>query len=76
MDGLVHAVSMEDGRARDRLAGQLTVRGYQAVLEGKTPAGVNSRYRERVLLDASILAGFTLMFLGLTGWALARKDAL
>lgn len=76
MDGLVHAVSMEDGIARDRLAGQLTVRGYQAVLDGKTPAGVNSRYRERVLLDASILAGFTLVFLGLTGWALARKDAL
>ena len=76
MDGLVHAVSMEDGRARDRLAGQLTVRGYQAVLEGKTPDGVKSRYRERVLLDTFTLAGFTLVFLGLTGWALARKDAL
>lgn len=76
IDGLVHAVSIEDVRARDRLAGQLTVRSYEAVQERKTPSEIRSRYRQRVVLDASILAGFTLMFLGLTGWALARKDAL
>lgn len=75
-DGLVHAVGIEDGRARDRLAAQLTVRGYDAVLEGRSSAGIATRFRQRVLLDGLILVGFTLGFLGLTAWALARKDAL
>ena len=76
IDGLVHTASVNDTLAMHRLATQLTVRGYDAVLEQKTPDEVKARFRERVVLDASILAGFTLMFLGLTAWALARKDAL
>lgn len=76
IDGLVHTVSVEDTLAMHRLATQLTVRGYDAVLEQKTPGEVKARFRDRIVLDASILAGFTLIFLGLTGWALARKDAL
>ncbi len=75
-DGLVHAVSIDDARARDRLAAQLTMRGYDAVLESRPPAVVARRFRQRVLLDVSIVAGFVLGFLGLTAWALARKDAL
>jgi hypothetical protein len=46
------------------------------VFEGKTEDEIASAYRKRVALDCVVLAMFNLVFLGLTMWALKRKDVL
>lgn len=76
MDGLVHAVSVNDADARNTLASTVYVPGYQAVFDGKDAASVAHAYRVRVWLDLSILAAFNAILLALTVWALKRKDVL
>jgi ABC transport system ATP-binding/permease protein len=76
IDGLVHAVSLDDNATRDQLASQLYVHSYARVLEGQSDSAIQESYRRRVWMDLTILAGFSLSFLGLTMWALKRKDIL
>jgi hypothetical protein len=49
---------------------------YERVFEGKTEAEVASAYRKRVAIDCGVLVLFNFIFLGLTMWALKRKDVL
>jgi ABC-type multidrug transport system ATPase subunit len=76
VDALAHAVSINDRQARDALASRMTVAGYKKVLGGGTASEVTAAYRRRVLVDMIVLAGFSLLFLTLTMWALKRKDLL
>jgi len=76
IDGLVHAVSVEDQRSRDRLATQLYVAGYASVLAGKDSSSVKEAYLLRVWLDLVVLLAFSLVLLPLTMWTLKRRDVL
>jgi hypothetical protein len=76
IDGLVHQVSTGDAQARDKLASRLTVEEYQTVLDKKPDAAIVDAYRSRVRWDMTILALFSVLFLGLTMLALKRKDVL
>jgi ABC-type multidrug transport system ATPase subunit/pSer/pThr/pTyr-binding forkhead associated (FHA) protein len=76
IDALVHVVSIDDKKARDRLAAQMTVAGYDQALKQESETKIIDSYRSRVLLDASILGGFATAFLLLTMLALKRKDTL
>jgi ABC-type multidrug transport system ATPase subunit/pSer/pThr/pTyr-binding forkhead associated (FHA) protein len=76
IDALAHVVSIDDKKARDRLAAQMTVASYDQVLKQESESNVVESYRSRVLLDASILGAFAAVFLILTMLALKRKDTL
>jgi ABC-type multidrug transport system ATPase subunit len=76
LDGLVHAVSLDDDSARSRLPTQVTVRGYRHVLAGSPEATVHADYRAQMLRDVSMLGAFSIVFLALTLVALHHKDPL
>jgi hypothetical protein len=76
LDALAHDASIEDKTARDRLATRMTIVGYQTVFDGKSEDQILSVYRARVAIDCGVLALFSFVFLGLTMWALKRKDVL
>lgn len=76
IEGLAHAVSIDDEEARDRLPTNMTVRAYQSVFDGEDEDAIKSAYRRRVALDLLALGGFNVLFLLLTMWALKRKDVL
>jgi ABC-type multidrug transport system ATPase subunit/pSer/pThr/pTyr-binding forkhead associated (FHA) protein len=76
IDALAHDVSIDDKKARDTLAAGITVAGYQQVFDGKSEDEIASAYKVRVAIDCGVLATFCILFLGLTMWALKRKDVL
>jgi len=76
IEALAHDVSINDKEARDKLAASLSVAEYERVFEGKSEDEIASAYRARVALDSGVLALFNVLFLGLTMWALKRKDVL
>ncbi len=76
IDALAHQVSIDDKEARKKLAASMTVVAYEAVFDGKSEDEIASAYRTRVVLDCGVLALFSFIFLGLTMWALKRKDVL
>ncbi len=76
MDALAHDVSIDDKEARDKLAATITLTEYERVFEGDTEDTIASSFRTRVALDSIILAMFSVVFIGLTMWALKRKDVL
>lgn len=76
IDGLAHTVSIDDKKARDNLAAGITVAEYQTVFDGKSEDEIASAYLSRVAIDCGVLALFSIVFLGLTMWALKRKDVL
>lgn len=76
IDGLAHAVSIDDKKARDNLAAGITVAEYQTVFDDKSEDEIASAYLSRVVIDCGVLALFSIAFLGLTMWALKRKDVL
>lgn len=76
IDGLAHDVSIDDKDAREKLAGSISVVEYERVFEGKTEDEIVSAYRTRVGIGCGALVLFNLVFLGLTMWALKRKDVL
>jgi len=76
IDALAHDVSIDDKKARDTLAAGISVAEYQKVFDGKSEADIAAGYKVRVATDCAVLAGFCFVFLGLTMWALKRKDVL
>jgi len=76
IEALAHAVSIDDTEARLKLAANMSVTEYERVFEGKTDDEVKTAYRTRVVIDCGVLTLFNFTFLGLTVWALKRKDAL
>jgi hypothetical protein len=76
IDALAHDVSIEDKEAREKLASRMTVVKYQAVFDGKSENEIAAVYRKRVAVDCVILGLFSFAFIGLTMWALKRKDVL
>jgi ABC-type multidrug transport system ATPase subunit/pSer/pThr/pTyr-binding forkhead associated (FHA) protein len=76
IDALAHVVSIDDKDARDNLASSMSVTEYERVLEGQTEDAIVSAYRARVAVDCGVLALISMMFMGLTIWALKRKDVL
>lgn len=76
IDALVHQVSIEDKKARDKLASRMTVAEYEAVFQKKSSEEITEAYKGRVRKDLSVLTLFSLLFLILTIVALKRKDAL
>jgi ABC-type multidrug transport system ATPase subunit/pSer/pThr/pTyr-binding forkhead associated (FHA) protein len=76
IEGLAHAVSIDDQDARSKLAGTIHVTEYERILEGKPEREVTAAYRQRVAVDGAALALFNLIFLALTMWVLKRKDVL
>jgi ABC transport system ATP-binding/permease protein len=76
IEALAHQVSIEDRKVRDALATRMTVAEYEPPHAGQSESEIESAYRGRVLLDLAVLAGFSVLFLALTMWALKRKDVL
>ena len=76
IDALAHQVSINDLKARDKLASRITVQEYEAVLDKKGDTEIVEIYESRVRRDLLILGLFSLVFLLLTMAALKRKDAL
>ena len=76
IDGLVHAVSVNDTAARGRLAAQMSVKGYAAVLEGRTESTILAAYDRRLWFNVGVLLMFNVLLLTLTMWALKKKDIL
>lgn len=76
IEGLAHVVSVEDHDARSKLASTIYVSEYERVFEGKSEDEIATAYRRRVVLDCAALLLFNFIFLGLTMWALKRKDVL
>ena len=76
MDALAHDVGIEDKDAREKLPVIISVTEYELVSDGKPEDEIESAYRARVAIDASVLALFSFIFLGLTMWALKGKDVL
>src|SRR4029079_10209189 len=76
IEALAHDVSINDREARDKLAASLSVAEYERVFESKSEDEIASAYRARVALASGVLALFNVLFLGLTMWALKRKDVL
>jgi len=76
IEGLAHAVSIEDQTARSKLASTISVTEYERVFEGKPEDEITAAYRQRVAVDCAALALFNLLFLALTVWVLKRKDVL
>ena len=76
IDALAHQVSINDLKARDKLASRMTVEEYQTVLDKNSDSQIADAYESRVRKDLLILALFSVLFLILTMVALKRKDAL
>lgn len=76
LEALAHVVSVDDKAARDQLALNMTVAEYEQVATKQTETNIVRAYDERIRLDLGILAGFVVLFLAMTGWALKRKDLL
>lgn len=76
LDGLVHAVGIDDEKGRGTLALRLYVAEYQHAVNGESPNHISSSYRSRALMDSAAISGFIVLFLALTIWALKRKDVL
>jgi ABC-type multidrug transport system ATPase subunit len=76
IDALAHQVSIEDKKARDKLAARMTVKEYENVLDKKSDSAIADAYRSRVRFDLVILSLFSFLFLGATMFALKRKDRL
>ncbi len=76
IDGLVHVVSVEDSKSRDRLATQMWVHSHPAVSGVRELADVEDSYRNRMRVDLGILVGFNLVLLALTMLALKKKDVI
>lgn len=76
IDALAHQVSINDLKARDKLASRITVEQYETVLDKKRDSEIADAYESRVRKDLLILALFSFIFLGATMIALKRKDAL
>jgi ABC-type multidrug transport system ATPase subunit/pSer/pThr/pTyr-binding forkhead associated (FHA) protein len=76
IDGLAHDVGVKDKDARYKIAAFMGLTEYERVFEGKTEDEVASAFRRRVALDCGALVLFSFIFLGLTMWALKRKDLL
>jgi hypothetical protein len=58
------------------LATQLSVAEYQRILDGDSDEEVEKSYQRRMRFDLFVIVIFNLVFLGLTMWALKRKDVL
>jgi ABC-type multidrug transport system ATPase subunit len=76
IEALSHAVSVRDGKSREKLPTQMSVREYRHVFDGDGEDEIASAYRRRVVFDAAVLAVFSGVFLLLTMWALKGKDVL
>ncbi len=76
LEALVHAVSINDQKARNDLATMLTVTEYEHIFKGESEDQITEAYAQRVGLDALLLTGFSLLFLCLAMIALKRKDKL
>ncbi len=76
IEGLAHVVSIDDKKARDELATQMSMVEYQQVLNNRLESDITKAYRRRVWFDAAILSLFAVVFLSLTMWAMKRKDTL
>ena len=76
IDALAHQISIEDKKARDKLASRMTVEEYETVLDKKSDSQIVDAYESRVRKDLLILGLFSVLFLILTMVALKRKDAL
>lgn len=76
IEALAHEVSIDDEKARDQLPTLMTVTEYKRVFDGAAEEDIASAYRHRVRVDLAVLALFSVAFLGLTMWALKRKDVL
>ena len=76
LDALAHTVSIDDKKAREQLALNMTVVQYEDVLKRRSESEIVDAYRRRLTSDLAILGGFVVLFLLLTGWALKRKDLL
>ena len=76
IDALAHQTSINDLKARDKLASRMTVAEYDTVLRGESDSYIDSAYRSRVRRDMLILFLFSIVFLALTIGALKRKDSL
>jgi len=76
IDALAHQVSVNDLKARDKLAARMTVKEYENILDKNSDSVTMDAYHSRVRKDLLILALFSLVFLGLTMLALKRKDRL
>lgn len=74
LDALAHAVSVNDKKAREQLALNMTIAAYEHVAQGKSETDIARAFEDRVKTDLAIIAGFIILFLALTGWALKRKD--
>ncbi|CAN5578172.1 hypothetical protein BH10ACI1_BH10ACI1_08660 [soil metagenome] len=76
IDALAHQVSINDLKARDKLASRMTVEEYETVLDKKSDSQIIDAYEARVRQDLLILALFSFVFLILTMVALKQKDSL
>ncbi len=76
LDALAHDVSIDDQKTRETLPARMTVAEYQTVFDGKSEDDIVSAYHARVAIDCGVLIIFSVVFLGLTMWALKRKDVL
>jgi ABC-type multidrug transport system ATPase subunit/pSer/pThr/pTyr-binding forkhead associated (FHA) protein len=76
IDGLVHAVSLNNRKSRDRLAAQIYVASYETVFDGQDASAVADAYRQRIWSDLATLIAFSLLFLTATMWALKNRDVL
>ena len=76
IDALAHQVSVQNLKARDKLAARMTVKEYETVLDKKSDREIADAYQARVRKDLLILALFSFLFLGATMIALKQKDSL
>lgn len=76
IDALTHQASINDLKARDKLASRMTVAEYENVLEKQPDSVIVDGYRSRVRKDQLILVLFSMVFLALTMVALKKKDSL
>ncbi len=76
IEALAHQVSINDEKARNKLATQMSVAEYQKVLDKDSDAEIEKAYHRRMRFDLFVILLFNLAFLGLTMWALKRKDVL
>jgi len=76
IDALAHQTSINDLKARDKLASRMTVEEYKHVLDKDSDGAIVDAYRSRVRKDLFLLSLFSVIFLALTIVALKRKDSL
>ena len=76
VDGLAHVVSLNDSVARDRLATHMWVKSHPSVSGLQNSGEVDRSYRVRIGIDLGILAGFNVVLLALTMFALKKKDVI